>query len=92
MVSDALGRRDYVCFGSVCKPSEPAQVLSPGTPVLFPHNIQTPNVTLARKFVAGVRSETHIKAHKFFGSFFFFLTVYRSRGVSCSLLLLPSGM
>ena len=90
MVSDALGRCDYVCFGSVCKPSEPAQVLSPGTPVLFPHNIQTPNVTLAQKFVAGVRSETHIKAHKFFWEFFF--TLYRSRGVSCSLLLLPSGM
>ena len=64
-------------------------VLSPGTPVLLPHKIQTPNVTLAQKFVAGVRSETHIEPHKFFGSF---LTVYRSRGVLCSLLLLPCGM
>ena len=64
-------------------------VLSPGTPVLLPHKIQTPNVTLARKFVTGVRSETNIKPHKVFGSF---LTVFRSRGVSCSLLLLPSGM
>ena len=83
LVSDALGRRDHVCFGSVCIPSKPAVVLSPGTPVPFPHKIQTPNVTLARKFVTGVRSETHIKPHKFFG---------RSRGVLCSLLLLPCGM
>ena len=44
-------------------------VLSPGTPVLLPHKIQNPNLTLARKFVTDVRSETHIKPHKFFGSF-----------------------
>ena len=61
LVSDDLGRRYHVCFGSVCKPSKPAVVLSPGTPVLLPHKIQTPNETLARKFVTGVRSETHIK-------------------------------
>ena len=60
LVSDALGRRDYVYYGSVCIPSKPAVVLYPGTPVLLPHKIQTPNVTLARKFVTGVRSETHI--------------------------------
>ena len=64
-------------------------VLSPGTPVLLPHKIQTSNVSLARKLVTSVRSETHIKPHKFFGSF---LTVYWSRGVLGSLLLLPSGM
>ena len=87
LVSDALGLRDYVCFSSDCIPSKPAVVLSPGTPV--PHKIQTPNVTLAQKFVTGVRSETHIKPYKFFRSF---LTVYRSWGVSCSLLLLPSGI
>ena len=63
-------------------------VLSPGTPVLLPHKIQTPNVTLARKFVTGVRSETHMKPHKFFGSF---LTVYRSRGVLCSTTPLATG-
>ena len=85
-MSDALGRRDYVCFGSVCIPSKPAVFLSPGTPVLLPHKIQTPNVTLARKFVTGVRSETNIKPHKFLGSFF---TIFQSQGVSCSLLLLP---
>ena len=45
-------------------------VLSPGTPSLLPHKIQTPNVTLERKFVTGVRSETHIKPHKFLGEFF----------------------
>ena len=60
---------------------------SKNTPITF--MLQTPNVTLARKFVTGVRSETNIKPHKFFGSF---LTVYRSRGVLCSLLLLPCGM
>ena len=69
LVSDALGRRDYVCFGSVCIPSKPAVVLSPGTPVLLQQKIQTPNVTLAQKFVTGVRSETHIKPHKFLGVF-----------------------
>ena len=46
-------------------------VLSPGTPVLLPHKIQNPNLTLARKFVTDVRSETHIKPHKF-GEFFFY--------------------
>ena len=64
-------------------------VLSPGTPVLLPQKIQTPNITLARKFVTGVRSESRIKPRKFFGSF---LTVYLSRGVLCSLLLLSIGM
>ena len=33
---------------------------------LLPHKIQTLNVTLARKFVNGVRSETHIKPHTLF--------------------------
>ena len=46
LVSDALGLRDCVCFCSDYITSEPAVVLSPGTPV--PHKIQTPNVTLAR--------------------------------------------
>ena len=49
-------------------------VLSPGTPVLLPHKIQTPNVTLALKFVTGVWSETHIKPHKFFCEFFLVFT------------------
>ena len=44
--------------------------LSPGTPVLLPHKIHTSNVSLARKFVTSVRSETHIKPHKVFWEFF----------------------
>ena len=45
-------------------------VLSPGTPVLLPQKIQTPNITLARKFVTGVRSESRIKPRKLFWEFF----------------------
>ena len=59
--------------------------LSPDTP----HKIQTPNVKLARKFVASVRSETHIKPASFLGGLFDRIPV---SGVSCSLLPLPSGM